>query len=83
MELDDKRSVRRGIGGCVRAEASRHGLRQQDLAVRLGLSQGSISARFAGKVPFAADELSCLAEWFGTPVERFFEWRTEGMRREG
>ena len=73
MRLQDRRLVRVGIGCCVRAETARRGLKQQDLAVRLGLSQGSISARFSGRVPFTADELYELAAWFDVPVSRFFD----------
>lgn len=73
MRNKDRQLVLRGVGRSVRAEAARRGVRQQDIASRLGLSQGSISTRFAGQVAFTADELAEIAAWFEVPVARFFE----------
>lgn len=73
MSKHDRELIRLEIGRTVRAEAARRGLRQEDLGCRLGLSQASISSRFAGRIAFTADELSEIALWFDLPIETFFE----------
>lgn len=71
--MEDVVEVRRRIGASVRAEAARRGLRQLDIGLRLGVSQSAVSGRFVGRLPFSAEELVELADWFDVPVARFFE----------
>lgn len=52
------------IAGEVRALVARNRTRQADLCELLHLSQGSISLRLSGKIPFTLDELVALATFF-------------------
>jgi transcriptional regulator with XRE-family HTH domain len=49
------------VAAAVRAELARRGLRQQAVALALGLSQPAISDRLRGRTPFTLDDLERLA----------------------
>ena len=51
-------------GAEVRAWMARLGIRQKDLAVALGVSQGPMSDRLRGKTSFSIDELATIAGEF-------------------
>lgn len=72
-DAQDALEARRRVGKCVRVEAVRRDLKQQDLADRLGLSQASVSRKLAGRTTFTVEELVDLAEWFAVPIQRFFD----------
>ncbi len=57
----------------VRAELTRRGIRQIEVAGLLGVAQSGVSARLTGRVGFTADELVLLADWLGIAPARFFE----------
>jgi len=60
------------VAANVRAEVARQDLSQQAVAELLGISQGAVSRRLAGRVDFSASELDTLARSMGIPVARFF-----------
>jgi transcriptional regulator with XRE-family HTH domain len=52
----------------VRAEVARQQLGQQELAIRLGWSQPTLSRRLTGAAVFSTEEIEQLAEVLGVPV---------------
>lgn len=52
----------------VRAEMARLGRTQRELAVVLGVSQPTVSARLAGRRDFTVAELRTVAKWLGVPL---------------
>lgn len=52
----------------VRAVMARQGCTQTALAERINRDQHFISRRLSGKVPFAIDELSAIAQALGVPL---------------
>ena len=57
----------------IRAEMARNGVRQQDLANRLGIAQQGISARLRGQTPITAAEIQAIADEIGCHPEKFIE----------
>lgn len=49
------------VGANVRAEMSRRSIRQREVALALGISQPSLSARLSGTVAFDVNELATVA----------------------
>lgn len=49
------------VGATVRAELSRRGKSQTDLAAVLGLTQPAVSKRLRGVTPFDVNELAAVA----------------------
>ncbi|HEY3718344.1 MAG TPA: helix-turn-helix transcriptional regulator [Jatrophihabitantaceae bacterium] len=52
----------------IRERLARHGLRQTDLAERLGERQNWVSKRLTGAVPFRLDDLERIAKALDTNV---------------
>jgi transcriptional regulator with XRE-family HTH domain len=65
--------VRKQIGDNVRAELARLGLRHDDLAKILGISQPQISKRLAGTIGFEAAELVRIAAELNVPLARLVD----------
>jgi len=65
--------VRKQIGDNVRAELARLGLRHDDLAKILGISQPQVTKRLAGTIGFEAAELVRIAAELNVPVARLVE----------
>lgn len=63
--------IRKQIGANVRAELARLGLRHDDLAKILGISQPQATKRIAGAIGFEAAELVLIAEALGVPAHQF------------
>lgn len=59
------------VAGNVRAEVSRLGVDQKDLAKVLGMSQGQVSSRLRGAVEFRPSELEKIADYMQLEVEVF------------
>jgi transcriptional regulator with XRE-family HTH domain len=57
----------------VRAEMTRQGHTQMDLAAALNLPQSSISYRLSGRVAFDVDELQRVADFLGVTVSSLIE----------
>lgn len=72
QSLSDYPKRQTPVSANVRAEIARHDLSQQHVAEVLGISQGAVSRRLAGRVDFSASELDVLARSMGIPVSRFF-----------
>lgn len=53
------------LNSTIRAEMARHRLTQDDLAVLLGLSRGSVSARLRGATGWKLSELPVIARALG------------------
>ena len=56
------------VAGNIRAEAARLGLTQVALGKALGISQGSITKRWKGLIPWQLGELDAVAEVLGVSV---------------
>lgn len=54
----------------VRAEMSRQGISQVELAKAIGIAQNSISRRLTGKVPFSLPEIESIAQVLDVPVDQ-------------
>lgn len=65
--------VRKQIGDNVRAELARQGLRHDDLAKILGISQPQVTKRLAGTIGFEAAELVRISAELNVPVARLVE----------
>lgn len=65
--------VRKQIGDNVRAELARLGLRHEDLAKLLGVSQPQATKRLTGKIGFEAAELVRISEEFDIPLARLVD----------
>jgi transcriptional regulator with XRE-family HTH domain len=65
--------VRKQIGDNVRAELARLGLRHDDLAKVLGISQPQVTKRLAGTIGFEGAELVRIAAELNIPVSRLVE----------
>lgn len=61
----------RAVGDRVKAEMERQSIRQSAVAKRLGMSQGAVSRRIVGVVPFDVAELEKLARLLDVPVTSF------------
>ena len=59
------------VAGNVRAEVSRLGVDQHELAKVLGMSQGQVSSRLRGSVEFRPSELEKIANFMQLDVEVF------------
>lgn len=70
--------VRHHVGSTIRAELSRRGLTQADVANRLGVTQQSVSARLCGRTRITTDELFAIADLLGVTVGTL----TAGAERE-
>ena len=69
----DEQDISRCIGANVRAELSRAGKRQDDIAAALHMGQSNLSARLSGQVPFRVHELVLISRELGIPLMRLFE----------
>jgi len=68
-------TARRTARGLMAAQ----GLRQEDLAPILGLSQQALSSRLRGRSRLTLDDVEALAAYFDVPVSLFFEGITRKM----
>jgi transcriptional regulator with XRE-family HTH domain len=66
-------NLTRAASAAVREALRSRGLRQQDVASVLGLSQASVSDRLTGKTPFTLKDLERIAEHLGIPVAELLE----------
>lgn len=64
-ELFDTSSLETIIATNIRAEAARRGLLQKDIAEALGLTQGAISHKWAGRRAWTFRELDKIAALYG------------------
>jgi len=56
------------IASSARAELSRGGIAQAEVARLLGMSQQSVSRRLHGTIPFSAGELMKIANYLGVDI---------------
>lgn len=86
--------TRQHVSAEVRAWAARRGMTQARISTIVGLSQGQVSQRFNGRLPWSLDELDVLADAFGIETIDFFapprprrggglnsDWRLRGSRK--
>jgi len=66
----------KAVGDRVKAEMERQSIRQRAVAKRLGMSQGAVSRRIVGAVPFDVAELEKLARLLDVPATYFL---TDGV----
>lgn len=66
-------TITRAASAAVREALRSRGLRQQDIAPVLGLSQASVSDRLTGKTPFTLEDLERIAEHLGIRVADLLE----------
>lgn len=71
-----------GIPDKVRGVAAEKGYTQERLASIIGISRTQLVERFAGRVPFKADEILTLARTMRVSVERFFPTEVEMRQAE-
>ena len=57
--------LHRVVAANIRAEAARRGIRQADMAERLGISQPAMSDRYRERTPWSLDETEKVAELLG------------------
>lgn len=60
------------IAAEVRAIIARSGKKHGDVAEALGLSPSQLSRRVKGDIPFSAEQIAKLAQFFDVPVSAFF-----------
>lgn len=58
------------VGANVKAEMSRKGKTQNDLARVLGMSQVGVSRRLRGVTAFNVDELAAVSEALQVPIDK-------------
>lgn len=61
-------NIDKAIGDEVRAARNRRNLRQQDVALVLGISDDTFSHKETGQAPFKARELQVIADYLKVPV---------------
>lgn len=64
-------------GDRVRSALTQAGIKQEEAAAEVGISQGQLSRRIAGRIEFRADELAALARLCGVPVASLIADATE------
>lgn len=64
-QLFNSESLSARVAAEVRSQAAKRGLKQVDVAGLLNLSQGQISGRMRGRIPFRLEELESLARHWG------------------
>ena len=67
------------VSGEVRAWMARRGVRQQDLAERLGITQPSLSSRLRGRTRWTINDLVVVAETLNVPVSVLLTPPDEGL----
>ena len=72
------------VAGEVRALVARNRTRQSELCALLGLSQGSVSLRLSGRVPFTVEEIVQVASYFDVQPGQMLQaaldnWRAAAM----
>ena len=82
--LPQRQPATERVAAEVRALMGRHNVTQMQLRDVLGVSQPAISARLHGQVPFDANEIEALADFFKvTPGELFGIHHIPGPRDGG
>jgi transcriptional regulator with XRE-family HTH domain len=66
-----QRSLAERVVGEIRAEMARQDVTQAEVAQKLGVTQQTLSKRFAGLKPFDLLEVERLADILGVPVRQF------------
>lgn len=64
-------------GDRVRSALTQAGMKQEEAAAELGISQPQLSKRLAGRIEFRADELTTLARLCRVPVASLLADATE------
>ena len=67
------------VSGEVRAWMARRGVKQQDLADRLGITQPSLSMRLRGRTRWTINDLVIVAETLKVPVSVLLTSPDEGL----
>ena len=67
------------VSGEVRAWMARRGVKQQDLADRLGITQPSFSMRLRGRTRWTINDLVIVAETLKVPVSVLLTSPDEGL----
>ena len=67
------------VSGEVRAWMARRGVKQQDLADRLGITQPSLSMRLRGRTRWTINDLVIVAETLKVPVSVLLTSPDEGF----
>jgi len=67
MELN---SPAQRVAAEVRAAMARNRVSQEAVARALGVSQTAVSRRLSGVVPFDINELECVAQFLGVPIQQ-------------
>jgi transcriptional regulator with XRE-family HTH domain len=66
IEIHRPESLADAVAANIRAEVARAGVRQQDLARALGMSQPAVSDRFRGITAWTLNEVEAVARLLGT-----------------
>lgn len=61
------------VAANVKAEATRRGLVQSDLATALGVSRAAMSRRLTGEMEFSVSELITLADFLGVDTRQLLD----------
>lgn len=67
------------VSGEVRAWMARRGVKQQDLADRLGITQPSLSMRLRGRTRWTINDLVIVAETLKVPVSVLLTSPDDGL----
>lgn len=67
------------VSGEVRAWMARRGVKQQEIADRLGITQPSLSMRLRGRTRWTINDLVIVAETLKVPVSALLTSPDEGL----
>jgi transcriptional regulator with XRE-family HTH domain len=67
------------VSGEVRAWMARRGVKQQEIAARLGITQPSLSMRLRGRTRWTINDLVIVAETLNVPVSVLLTSPDEGL----
>ena len=81
--LPQRQPATERVAAEVRALMGRHNVTQMQLRDVLGVSQPAISARLHGQVPFDANEIEALAEYFDVSPGDLFGMQPVPGPRDG
>lgn len=64
---------RQQIGRNVKAEITRAGAHQREIAAMLGIGRGQMFRRITGLAPWPVDQLEQVADYLKVPITAFLE----------
>lgn len=68
LEFPQRNTLADAVAANIRAEAARAGIRQRELAKRMGMSQAAVSDRYTGRTPWTLEEVETATRVFGVTV---------------